>query len=133
VDISFWDILCIYKDRDKTFFVFICSNKILNTIQIILWYLNLKVRDEGILLKHTSFWTLAMSQFRLKTRRFGDWSPEIATSSIDWAQQSRFYLRTETDSSLRNVVFLIEIGKMDNVEKEVYFNYGTFSSYFYPK
>jgi hypothetical protein len=47
---------------------------------------------------------------------------EIGTSSIDWAQQSRYYLRTETDSSLRNVVFLIEIGTMDNVQKEVYFN-----------
>jgi hypothetical protein len=48
-----------------------------------------------------------------KTRRFGDWilspalvsDPEIGTRSIDWAQQSRFYLRTETESGLRNVVF----------------------------
>jgi hypothetical protein len=32
-------------------------------------------------------------------------SPEIGTSSIDWAQLSRFYLKTETESSLRNVVF----------------------------
>jgi hypothetical protein len=31
--------------------------------------------------------------------------PEIGTSSIDWAQLSRFYLKTETESSLRNVVF----------------------------
>jgi hypothetical protein len=30
---------------------------------------------------------------------------EIKTSSIDWAQQSRFYLKTGTESSLRNVVF----------------------------
>jgi hypothetical protein len=30
---------------------------------------------------------------------------------VDWAEQSRFYLRTETDSSLQNVVFLIEIGR----------------------
>jgi hypothetical protein len=30
--------------------------------------------------------------------------PEIGTSSIDWAQLSRFYLKTETESSLRNVV-----------------------------
>jgi hypothetical protein len=29
----------------------------------------------------------------------------IGTSSIDWAQLSRFYLKTETESSLRNVVF----------------------------
>jgi hypothetical protein len=28
---------------------------------------------------------------------------EIWTSSIDWAQLSRFYLKTETESSLRNV------------------------------
>jgi hypothetical protein len=32
--------------------------------------------------------------------------PEIGTSSIDWAQLSRFYLKTETESSLGNVVFL---------------------------
>jgi hypothetical protein len=31
--------------------------------------------------------------------------PEIGTSCIDWAQLSRFYLKTETESSLRNVVF----------------------------
>jgi hypothetical protein len=31
--------------------------------------------------------------------------PEIGTSSIDWAQLSRFYLKTETEFSLRNVVF----------------------------
>jgi hypothetical protein len=31
--------------------------------------------------------------------------PEIGTCSIDWAQLSRFYLKTETESSLRNVVF----------------------------
>jgi hypothetical protein len=30
--------------------------------------------------------------------------PEIQTKSIDLAQLSRFYLKTETESSLRNVV-----------------------------
>jgi hypothetical protein len=30
--------------------------------------------------------------------------PEIGTSSIDWAQLCRFYLKTETESSLRNAV-----------------------------
>jgi hypothetical protein len=29
--------------------------------------------------------------------------PEIRTSSLDWAQLSRFYRKTETESSLRNV------------------------------
>jgi hypothetical protein len=32
-------------------------------------------------------------------------SPEIGNISIDWAQLSRFYLKTETESSLRNVMF----------------------------
>jgi hypothetical protein len=31
--------------------------------------------------------------------------PEKGTSSIDWAQLSKFYLKAETESSLRNVVF----------------------------
>jgi hypothetical protein len=35
-----------------------------------------------------------------KTQRFGE-----GTSSNDWAQLSKFYLKTETESSLRNVVF----------------------------
>jgi hypothetical protein len=30
---------------------------------------------------------------------------DIETSSIDWAQLIRFYLKTERESSLRNVVF----------------------------
>jgi hypothetical protein len=32
-------------------------------------------------------------------------SPEIRPSSIDWVRLIRFYLKTETESSLRNVVF----------------------------
>jgi hypothetical protein len=32
------------------------------------------------------------------------WWPEIGTSSVDWAQLSRFHLKTETESSFRNVV-----------------------------
>jgi hypothetical protein len=31
--------------------------------------------------------------------------PEIGTSSIDWVELSGFYLKTETESSLRNVMF----------------------------
>jgi hypothetical protein len=31
-------------------------------------------------------------------------SPEIGTSSIYWAQMSRFYLKTERESNFRNVV-----------------------------
>jgi hypothetical protein len=32
-------------------------------------------------------------------------SPEIGTSSINWVQLSRFYLKAETESSLWNVMF----------------------------
>jgi hypothetical protein len=32
--------------------------------------------------------------------------PEIWTSSIDWIQRNRFYLKTETEVTLRNGVFL---------------------------
>jgi hypothetical protein len=42
--------------------------------------------------------------------------PETETSSIDWVQLSRFYLKTETESSLRNVV-LNKNRAMDNVQK----------------
>jgi hypothetical protein len=31
--------------------------------------------------------------------------PEIRTNSIDWAQLSRCYLKTEAESNLRNIVF----------------------------
>jgi hypothetical protein len=34
-------------------------------------------------------------------------SPEIGTSSMDWAQLSRFHLKTETVSILRNAVFCV--------------------------
>jgi hypothetical protein len=51
--------------------------------------------------------------------------PEIGTSSIDWAQLCRFYLKTETESSLWNIVFwnisgMVFLDKnrmMDNVQK----------------
>jgi hypothetical protein len=50
--------------------------------------------------------------------------PEIRTSSINWAQLSSYYLKTERESSLRNVVFwkinktvfLDEYRTMDNVQ-----------------
>jgi hypothetical protein len=40
---------------------------------------------------------------------------EIGTSSIDWAQLSKFYLKTETEPSVRNDVFW-KIRTMDNVK-----------------
>jgi hypothetical protein len=32
-------------------------------------------------------------------------SQEIGTSSIDWVQLSKFYLKTEKESRLRNIAF----------------------------
>jgi hypothetical protein len=51
--------------------------------------------------------------------------PETVTSCIDWAQLSRFYLKVETKSSIRNFVFskinrtaFIDKGKtIHNVQK----------------
>jgi hypothetical protein len=51
-------------------------------------------------------------------------SPEIGTTSIDWAQLSGFYLKMETESSLQNVMswkinrtaFLDKDRMMDNVQ-----------------
>jgi hypothetical protein len=38
-------------------------------------------------------------------------------SSISWAQLSRFKLKTETESGLRNVIFLNINRTMDNVQQ----------------
>jgi hypothetical protein len=43
----------------------------------------------------------------------------MGTGYIDWAQISRFYRRTETDSSTRNVGFLNENRKMGNAQKHI--------------
>jgi hypothetical protein len=49
---------------------------------------------------------MGCAMFGLYTPAWGWYRcPEIETSSIDWAQLSRFYLKTETESSLRNVLF----------------------------
>jgi hypothetical protein len=50
------------------------------------------------------------------------WCPDIVSSSIDWAQLSRFHLKTESESSLRNVMFFkYKYRTMDNVHKHINF------------
>jgi hypothetical protein len=44
-------------------------------------------------------------------------SEEKETSSINWAQLNRFYLKAETESSLRNIVFLDKNKTVDTVQK----------------
>jgi hypothetical protein len=77
-----------------------------------------------ILIQILCFWTLSIVLLLSKNR---------PTSSIDWAQLSRFYLKTETESSLRNVVFskIIDQAKpMDNDQKHnIRTNIQTFRSY----
>jgi hypothetical protein len=58
--------------------------------------------------------SFTLPSFYLNTRRFGDWimAPERGSFSINWVEMSRFYPRTETKSSLRNVVcFQINTGR----------------------
>jgi hypothetical protein len=76
---------------------------------------------------HYAFEHYPSSCLCFETQRFGDWilsassgkAPisEIGASSTGWTQQSRFYLRTETEFSLRNVVFQNTDRTMDNVQK----------------
>jgi hypothetical protein len=49
-------------------------------------------------------WSIITIIMFLEIIHYPSISPEIGTNSIDWAQLSRFYLKTETESSLRNVV-----------------------------
>jgi hypothetical protein len=44
-------------------------------------------------------------------------SPEKECSFIDWAQMSRFHLKKETESSLRNVVFFRSVKRLLSVYK----------------
>jgi hypothetical protein len=65
--------------------------------------------------KYYIFCHYSSSCLYYKIQRFGDWilspssgktySPEIGTSNINLVQLNRIYLKTETESSLRNVVF----------------------------
>jgi hypothetical protein len=41
---------------------------------------------------------------QVEPTQLGPIGREIGTSSVDWSQLIRFYLKTETESSLRNVV-----------------------------
>jgi hypothetical protein len=86
----------------------------------------LKVCDVGTLLQILCFWTLSIVLFIFQNATFRrpDSVSDFRTSSMNWAQLSRFYLKTETESSLRNVmfwkinrtVFLDKDRTMDNVQ-----------------
>jgi hypothetical protein len=59
--------------------------------------------------KMTNFLVIIHRLSLIKTWRFGDRTQSIENNSIDWAQQSTFNMMTETDFSIRNVVFLITL------------------------
>jgi hypothetical protein len=92
-------------------------------------------------------WTLSIVLFLSKTQRFGDWilSPssgktysDIGTSCVDWAHLSRFYHKTETESSVlkykqdcvldktgrwvmfRNVIFILETVEVNIAPNAIY-------------
>jgi hypothetical protein len=92
---------------------------------------DLKVCDNGTLVQILCFWTLSIILPLCKTQsclyilkhnvsetgfclrlqvNLLSWaqSIELVPVSIDWAPQSRFYLKTGTESSLRNVVIISE-------------------------
>jgi hypothetical protein len=51
-------------------------------------------------------WTLSIVLFLLKTKHeVSETGEDIRTGSIEWDQLSRFRRKTETETSLRNVVF----------------------------
>jgi hypothetical protein len=47
----------------------------------------------------------ALQHYKRTTHEGKKEGPEIGASSMNWAQLSRFCLKTETESSLRNAVF----------------------------
>jgi citrate lyase synthetase len=57
-----------------------------------------------LLLQLSQFWTLYIVLSLFKTHRFGGSVPETQTTSIYWAQVTRFHPETETESSFKNVV-----------------------------
>jgi hypothetical protein len=61
---------------------------------------------------------MVYAAFGLYTPSWGCHScPDVGTSPINWAQLSRFYLKTETESGLRSVVFW-KINRMVFLDKD---------------
>jgi hypothetical protein len=59
--------------------------------------------SDSILMQLLCFWTLSIVLLLFKiTHNVSE--EKTGTSSIDWALLGRFHLKTETESSLRNVV-----------------------------
>jgi hypothetical protein len=54
--------------------------------------------------KYLTQWNIIFLRKLIAVQLVKKSGPEIGTSAMDWVQQSRFYLKTEAESSLRNVV-----------------------------
>jgi hypothetical protein len=76
-------------------------------------YQDLKVCDDGILLRFLCFWMLLIFVFLFQTHNVS----EIGTSSIEWAQLSRFHLKTETEPSSETLCVSNKNMTMDNNQK----------------
>jgi hypothetical protein len=90
----------------QTFFSPLVCRK---NIQPLYYKYDLKVCDDGTLVQILRFWTLSIVSSLSKMLFCSSFnsilSPSSRTSSIDWTQLNRFYLKTGTESSLRNSVF----------------------------
>jgi hypothetical protein len=76
------------------------------------------------LIQKLCFWTISIVLLTFKTQRFGNWILSPSLGPERGGQLRRFYLKTETESSLRNFVFkykqnrvLDKNRKMDNAQK----------------
>jgi hypothetical protein len=50
-----------------------------------------------------------------------DWRPQTGTGFINWAQQSRFYLKRETEFSLWNIMPLKKVRTINNIQESNHF------------
>jgi hypothetical protein len=69
-----------------------------------------------VFIQNPTFRTLDSISFFTQNLLIWVQSPKIGISSMDWAQPTKFYLKTETESSLRNV-FLNKYTTMDYAQK----------------
>jgi hypothetical protein len=98
-------VQCRLSGKSCVFFLYLTEN-LSSQWWLLFWWFS-RARP------HTRVWFFIILMFCLSSR--SAWllypiccwyrCPEIGTSSIDWVQLSRFYLKTEIESSLRNVVF----------------------------
>jgi hypothetical protein len=77
-----------------------------------------------VFFKETQTTSFSILKFSYETYAWGFIKLNLRCISIYWALQIRFHLDTEPESSLRNVVFWIRDGTMNNVQNCDSYNVG---------